>query len=183
MAIVAVVAFILGSWSHKMIGIETMSVFLFTFYSICIGTAEIEEMFTPIAELKYLGNYGDLFNSGLGSHSVIVDYLHIRTRFIENNYIIQSVFIFGIFVISWTAFLHIRRNERERLTKYTRYFDSNLFRIVFYLILLPICLGYFYQTFITVFLSTIAINSHYSFQLDQILAMIGLVGCCVVISV
>lgn len=138
-------------------------------------------MFTPIAELRYLANYGDAFNSPLGSHSFIIDYLHIRTKFIENNYILQAVFIFGLVAISWTALLHLRRKEREKMAKDTRYFDSKLFRLVFYLILIPISLGYFYQTFITAFLSVLTINSYHSFQFDQIFSMIGLVGCCVVI--
>lgn len=52
--------------------------------------------------------------------------------------------------------------------------------MVFYLILMPIALGYFYHTFITAYLSTLAINST-NFQFDQLLAIIGLAGCCTVI--
>ena len=92
------------------------------------------------------------------------------------------MFIFGLVAISWTALLHFRRTEREKTIKYTRYFDSKLFSLVFYLILIPISLGYFYQTFITVYLSTLTINSSI-FQFDLLLSMIGLVGCCAVIWV
>lgn len=57
---ITLVLFVVGSWTHKMIGIETMTAFLSIFFTLGIDGMGNDQIFSPLAQLRYLINYGDL---------------------------------------------------------------------------------------------------------------------------
>jgi hypothetical protein len=112
-AAVAVVLFVVGSWTHRMIGVETVSALLFAYFSLGTRTASSELMFSPLAELRYAGNYGDVFTATLGTHSSTLDVLKLRTGYLENNFLLLITLTIGLLLFG----LIILCSNRSKDTK------------------------------------------------------------------
>jgi hypothetical protein len=116
-------------------------------------------MFSPLAELRYVGNYGDAFTAALGTHSSTLDVLKLRTGYLENNFLLLIALTTGFFLLGLVSLLYWRQN-RLKSSQSLEFFRSKGFLLIFNLFLVPLSLGYFAYTFISFYFSVLRINAY-----------------------
>lgn len=155
---VTIFLFILGSWSHRMIGAETLSTFLFVFFTLSLEWVGTELNFSPLGQLRYLANYGDIFPEGSGTYSKIVDMLHLRVLFIENNLMIGFVLLVGLLGLAGAA-LYYQLKSPKKSPKPWNFTGQHPFLHLFYIVLLPVSFGYLIYILITSLLPVIGFQA------------------------
>lgn len=118
MSMVAIVVFLFGSWAHKMIGVETIHIFQFIYFT-CVYKAAYSDLFiSSLQSLRFTSNYSDPFYNEMTNinEGDVFQSLMFAFTFVGNYYIIgaaECLVVFAMIVVYMIKLFAIHNKALE----------------------------------------------------------------------
>jgi hypothetical protein len=160
LSLVAVAVFVVGSWAHKMIGVETIHIFQFVFFS-CIYQVSYDDLFiSSVQSLRFSSNYPDLYFNQKNSikegdifQSLMFAYTFVGNYYITGTLELVLLFLFIGLLLAKNLKAQERLGEGEgendwQLAFALDYEKKNEY--VYSMAFFPLVVGYYFQCFFAV---------------------------------